>query len=117
MTININSIGEQIGLGEGKYKINLIGGWGIELNEFSLAFKNIQTQELLIANRSFWPVQSYQENRRTRRIMIVNINQEGLYEVIFTNSDKLIVRWSPLRMHRLWADPVSNERLEIQIER
>lgn len=118
MVININTIGEQISLSKGQYTIDIIGGWGIKLNDFSIQFQNIKTEEFCTATRSSWPIQSYWHERRCKRISNIYINEEGLYEVVFSNTDSLVVRHSPLRtlMHRLFASPVSNEHIEVRIK-
>ena len=116
MIVNINSTGRQISLAKGKHTIDLVGGWSVKLNGFSITLKNIKTKETIESTTSYWPVQSFYNGIKCKRILNIQIEENGLYEIVFTNADKLIVRRSSLFMHRLFADPVSNENLEILIE-
>ncbi|MFT6112314.1 MAG: hypothetical protein ACJAXV_001102 [Bacteroidia bacterium] len=118
MLVNIHT--EKVAtLKEGKYHINIVGGWGITLNGFSMELENLASFTITIPRRSFWPVQSFWKGSRAKRVFSFEITESGEYRLTFKNSDKLEVRHSNLRtlMHRLFAEPVENKNLAILLKR
>jgi len=111
--ININSIGEQIDLKAGKYRIDILGGWGVKLGEFSVLIKDIDTQEMIKCKRTFLPVQSFAFGKRAKRIFVISVPKSARYEVVFKNQESLKVKHSNLPISSLRTNPLSNEGLEI----
>lgn len=57
--INIHNNGHEIDLKAGKYKIDVLGGWGVKLGQFSISLKHNVTGQTVDCERSFWPIQSF----------------------------------------------------------
>ncbi len=111
--ININSIGEQIDLKAGKYRIDILGGWGVKLGDFFILIKNIETQDVIKCKRTFLPVQSFVFRKRAKRIFIINVPKSARYEVVFKNQESLKVKRSNLPISSMFANPLPNKELEI----
>lgn len=115
--INIHK-DQDIFLEEGRYRVNIIGGWGVKLNGFSIELEHLDRALLVIASRSFWPVQSFWKGRRAKRVFTFEIKEKGNYEFRFINSNNLLVRHSNLRtlMQRIFDDPIENKNLSVVIK-
>jgi len=116
MTISIHSSGTTIELESGKHHINLIGCFGIELNGFSVALKNTRTLKKTTARKAFWPIQSFWKGERSKRILSIEVPSKGIYEVLFHNSDQLVVRRGNLISDRLFTNPLDTSHLKIKIK-
>ncbi len=113
--ININSKGEQLDLTPGKYQIDILGGWGIRLGNFSVSFKHNDTQQVIHCERSLLPVQSFILNTRARRVFILKVEEAGRYTIEFANVETLKVRPSNLFFRSLFEEPIHNEKIQIYI--
>jgi len=113
--ININKQGEEIELKSRRYGIYVLGGWGVNLGEFSISFKQIGTKEIATCQRAFWPVQAFAFGKRAKRILIVDIPEAGPYEVLFNNPETLIVKCTNLPISSLFFRPLPTEQIEIVI--
>lgn len=113
--ININSEGEEINLIARKYRIYLLGGWGVNLGYFSISFKDTKTNEIIKCKRAVYPVQAFSHRKRAKRIFTVNIPKQSTYEVIFANPKSVKIRKSNLFISSLFTKPISNEKIEILI--
>ena len=113
--ININNEGEEIKLSARKYRIFLLGGWGVNLGSFSISFRDKKTDEIIGCKRAIFPVQAYSYKKRAKRIFTVDIPKQSNYEVIFDNPESLIVKRSNLFLENLFAKPISNKHIEILI--
>jgi len=113
--ININSKNEEINLGVGTYKIFLIGGFGITLNNFSISLINEKTNEKIESNKAFWPVQTYINGRRAKNILTININNSGQYKIVFNNPESIKVKKSNLKFNFFSNENILNENLELII--
>ena len=94
--ININKKKEEIDLKARRYRIYVLGGFGVNLGEFSIFFKHKETNEITECQKAFWSVQAYAFGKRAKRIFIVDIPKEGQFEVIFNNPETLKVNHSNL---------------------
>lgn len=113
--ININKQGEEIDLKARKYRIYVLGGFGVNLGKFSISFKHKETNEIAKCEKAFWPVQSYAFEKRAKRILIVDIPEEGQYEVLFSNPETLKVKRSNLLISSLFTSNLATEQIEIVI--
>ena len=113
--ININSKGEEINLIARKYRIYLLGGWGVNLGNFLISFKDKKTGEITKSKRAIYPVQAFSYRKRAKRILNVNITKQSNYEVIFENPESLKLKRSNLFLSNLFTKPISNEQIEILI--
>ena len=113
--INIYNSGQEIDLQIRKYKIDVLGGWRVELGQFSISLVHNQSGRTVNCERSFWPVQSFAFDKRAKRIFIANIIEAGTYNVEFKNSDTLKVKHTNLFFIALFQDPLPNDKISIYI--
>ena len=113
--ININSTEEIVDLKVSRYRIYSLGGFGVNLNQFSISLKNIATDESIKCKKAFWPVQAYAFGKRAKRILVVDIPEEGRYEVLFDNPETLRIKHSNLPISSMFRKPLATEKIEILI--
>lgn len=113
--ININNKQEEIELKARRYRIYVLGGFFVNLGEFSISFKHKETNEITECQKAFWPVQTYAFGKKAKRIFIVDIPKEGQFEVIFNNPETLKVNKSNLIINSLFKKPLINNQIEILI--
>ncbi len=116
-SIKINSKGEQLDMTPGKYQIDILGGWGIRLGNFSVSFKHNDTQQVIHCERSLLPVQSFILNTRAKRIFILKVEESGTYTIEFANAETLKVRPSNLFFKSLFEESIPNDSIRIYIHR
>jgi hypothetical protein len=112
--INIHNTGQEISLESGRYKIDVLGGWGVRLGEFAISFVHADSGETIHCERAFWPVQFFAFKRKAKRIFIVDVPQTGAYKIEFTNPKSLQVKETNLFISFL-EDPIPNEKLSVFI--
>jgi len=115
--INIIKKNKEIDLKIGKYKIYVLGGYRVTLGRFFIDFKHKKTNEVIECERASWPVQTYAFGKRAKRIFIVNIPEEGLYEILFNNPETLIVKSSSLFIYSIFSNNncLPTDQIEIMI--
>jgi hypothetical protein len=113
--ININSKNQEINLKVGTYKIFLLGGFGITLNNFSISLINNKSNEKIESKKAFWPVQTFVNGKRAKKILTININNSGQYKIVFNNPESIIVKKSNLKFNIFSNETLLNENLEIII--
>ena len=113
--ININSKGEQLDLTPGKYQIDILGGWGIRLGNFSVSFKHNDTHQVIHCERSFLPVQSSVLNTRAKKVFVLKVEESGTYTIEFANAETLKVRPSSLFFKSFFEEPIPNDNVQIYI--
>jgi hypothetical protein len=113
--INIHNNGHEIDLKAGKYKIDVLGGWGVKLGQFSISFKNSVTGQIVDCERSFWPVQSFAFGKRAKRILTTRIVKSGTYKIEFWNPGTLEVKETNLFFSGLFQEPMPNGKISIYI--
>lgn len=113
--ININRQGEEIDLKVCRYRIYILGGWGVSLSKFSISFKHKETNDITKSERAFWQVQAYAFRKRAKRIFIIDVHEEGKYEIIFRNPETVTVMESNLRIGSFFSNPISKDDLEVLI--
>jgi hypothetical protein len=111
----IHSKGESVELACGKYKIDILGGWGVRLGDFSMSFTHRGSQQVVNCEKTPWRVQSFVSQIRAKRIFVVNIDNPGTYEVEFLNPGSLQVRPSGLFIISCFQKPIPNELIEVFI--
>ncbi len=105
-----------INLSAGKYSIKVLGGWGVSVGNFSIGFRNRESNKKITAENTNWRIQSYEYGQRAKKIMTVEIPDNGIYFIEFKNQKDLRVRRSNLFISRLFEHELSNESLEIWIK-
>ncbi len=113
--ININNKEEEIELKAQKYRIYLLGGFGVNIGQFSINFKHKETGVITKCKKCVWPVQTYAFGKRAKRIFIVEIQTEGRYKLVFNNPETIQVRHSNLPISSLFRKPLKNNQIEILI--
>jgi hypothetical protein len=113
--INIHDRDQEIDLEIGKYKIDVLGGWGVKLGQFSILLKHGRSGQTVNCERSFWPVQSFAFDKRARRIFIANIVEAGTYKVEFGKPETLKIKHTSLFFSGLFQAPIPNDKISIHI--
>lgn len=114
--INIHGSGQEIHLKARTYKIDVLGGWGVQLGQFSIALKNVYSEQVVNCERSFWPVRSFAFDKRAKRIFSVDIPDDGDYVVEFRNAETLKVNESGLFfVATLFQEPIPNRGISVYI--
>ena len=113
--ININDQESIVDLQMRKYRVFILGGWKIRLNDFSMTIRNIETNENARIKKSFFPLQSFAYNRRAKRIFDVEVPAQGKYQINFQNPHSVEVRQSNLPFFSTFYPPRLNKELDILI--
>jgi hypothetical protein len=113
--INIHSENYKIELPAGIYSVKVLGGWGVEVGNFSFDLKNLDNGEVIRPKGTRWRVQSFAFKKRAKKIFILDIGKRGNFVIEFKNQKDLKVRRSNLFLTRLFESKLSNECLEICI--
>ncbi len=120
--IKINSQKELIDLKASRYRVYVLGGFGVKLGQFSISLKHMESGEVVKCEKAFWPVQVslvldqvYAFGKRAKRILKVDILKEGQYEVLFGFPETLRIKRSNLLFSSLFAKPLTTENIEILI--
>jgi len=113
--INIHNNGHEVDLEVRKYKIDVLGGWGVKIGQFSISFKHNLTGQIVDCERSFWPIQSFAFGKRAKRIFVAQIFEPGTYTVEFRQPASLAIKETNLFFTGLFQDPIPNEKISIYI--
>lgn len=113
--ININSEKEVVDLKATRYRIYTLGGFGVNLGQFSITLKHTETSETIKCIKAFWSVQAFAFGKRAKRVLIVDIPKEGRYEVLFDNPKTLRIKHSNLLISSLFRKPLTTDQIEILI--
>jgi hypothetical protein len=92
--INIHTKNEVLNLAEGSYYVNILGGWSIFSNGFSIKLLSEITKDQVDIKRAKWPVQDFDFGKRSKRYYEFVIKKKGNYILEFVNPTKLKVRGS-----------------------
>ncbi len=112
-TINIHKKQEVIHLDDNKYNIDVLGGWGVKLGEFSISLKNTKTEEVIRSKKAILSIQSFAHNQRAKKILTIDVPRKASYLVTFHNPETLIVKKSNLIVSSFFTKPLANENLAI----
>ncbi len=115
--ININTKGQLIQLNAGKYKIDILGGWFVELGNFSVSIRHTEKEELINAQKKIGRAQMYAFNKRAKRIFVIDVPVSGKYEIIFKHSDTITVKRTNLFIASLFEKAIPSQHLEIYFYR
>lgn len=113
--ININNTREEIELREGRYNIDILGGWGVRLRQFAISLTHVDTGQNVECKRSLWPVQTFAFGKKTKRIFTIDVATSGVYRAKFGNVESLEVKDSGLFFSGLFQDAIPNEEISIYI--
>lgn len=114
--INIHDSGKIIELFTGIYSVKVLGGWGVKVGDFSFTLKNIKNNRIIRPKGTQLRVQSFELNKRAKKIMSLDIPEYGKYIIEFKNQSSLEVRYTNLFISKLFFEkPMSNKSIEIYI--
>jgi len=113
IALNIHTKDIELFLDSKKYKINVLGGWGVKFGDFNVSIENSLSKELILAKRTKWPVQSYINGNRSKRILTIDVPVKGDYKVILKNPKTLEIKKSNLPIKSLFMEPIDNRKIEI----
>ena len=113
--VNIHNNEHEIDFEAGKYKIDVLGGWGVKLGEFSISFKHTLTGQTVYCDRSRWPVQSFAFGKRARRIFVAHIAEPGIYKVEFEQPETLEIKETNLFFSGFFQEPIPNDKISVYI--
>ena len=113
--VNIHEKGRCLNLDTGLCKIDIIGGWGVTLNNFFISLKKLSNGEKIPVKRIPIGIQSWDFGSRSKRIFKADIVQPGEYEIEFHNQEDIIVKKSNLILISFFEKPLPNHSLEIGI--
>ena len=112
--INIYQTDKQVNLKEGTYHINLIGGWGVSLNQFKIELLDSNNKSIICYKTTF-PVQNLTD-KKTKRILSVDIKKADNYKISFKNPGSIEVYPSPLFLLKLILKPIDNKNIQVYFE-
>ena len=92
--INIHTKNEVLNLKEGSYYVNILGGWLIFSNGFSIKLLSELTKNQIEIKRAKWPVQDFEFGKRSKRYYEFVIKKNGNYILEFVNPTMLKVKRS-----------------------
>lgn len=113
--INIHNSNAKIELPVGIYSVKVLGGWGVEVGNFSFDLKNVENGQIIKPKGTQWRIQSFAFKKRAKKIFTLDIGKRGNFEIEFKNQNDLKVRRSNLFLSRLYEKQLPNENLEIYI--
>ncbi|MDF1697576.1 MAG: hypothetical protein P1U56_17155 [Saprospiraceae bacterium] len=111
--INIFTKETYLQLEQRRYRIYLLGGWGVRLNEFDISIRNTVTKEMVSAQKAFWKVQSYAYHKRAKRILIIDVPIAGKYRVLFHYPHSLRVTYNNLLISNNFFNPLPTYELDV----
>lgn len=117
--VSIHSNTTQIHLVPVIYYIDIIGGFGAELNDFSISFTNVETGEVLRPKKTEWLMHSLDSSRKIR-VLDLTVNKPGKYQVDFSNAHRITLKKSlcrPFPFSLLPNRNVPNREIKIAIYR
>ena len=113
--INIHNSNTEIELPVGIYNVKVLGGWGVEVGNFSFDLKNVENGQIIKPRGTQWRIQSFAFKTRAKKIFSLDIVKRGNFKIEFKNQKDLKVRRSNLFLTRLFDKQLPNENLEICI--
>lgn len=113
--VNIHTPNTRLKLLAGDYMIDVFGGFGVTLGQFTIGFRYLESGEVFTSKRSKWPIQGYAFGKRTKRILTVALNYSGLYEIQFISPETLELRESNQFLFGWFNDAVPNNEISVYI--
>ncbi|WP_282163357.1 hypothetical protein [Ulvibacterium marinum] len=113
--INVYNSGKIIYLQVGIYSVKIVGGWDVTIGNFNFVLKNRRDSTLVSPKTTKWRVQSYEMGQRAKKIMVLDIQKPGKYEIEFSNQEDLRVRPSNLFFAKLFEKEIPNKNIKIWI--
>ncbi|WP_445710060.1 hypothetical protein [Flavobacterium sp.] len=96
-----------------RYRVYVLGGFGVEIGDFSIVLKNKETNQQIACKKASWPVQTYEFNKRAKRVFIIDVPKEGNYEVVFLNPYSLKVKHNNLPISSFFSYPIETTKIEV----
>jgi hypothetical protein len=102
-----------ISLQRGRYRIDVIGGWGVERGNFSISFKNMDSGYSIVSKKAFWPVQLIRFGKRAKRAFLIDVPIGGDYELEFRHLASLRVRYNNLPITSRWESIIPHSEISL----
>lgn len=113
--VNIHTPNARLELLAGDYTIGVLGGFGVTLGQFTIDFRHLESGEVFTCKRSKWPIQGYAFSKRTKRILSVELDYSGLYEIQFIKPETLGLRESNAFLFSWFNETVPNKVISVYI--
>ncbi|RNC87957.1 MAG: hypothetical protein ED556_01855 [Winogradskyella sp.] len=115
--INITSTKSQVDLYYGMFGVYVLGGWDIDVNDFSIILKHTKSNKVIIAENTHWRIQSHELGQKAKKIMSLDVTQSGIYDIEFKNQDSLKVWDSNFQyIFRFFKKSIKKEYIQILIK-
>jgi hypothetical protein len=115
--INIHEKGKCLYFEKGIYEVFFLGGFSVELNEFSLLLKHLMTNKFIECKNVNWPLQTYNYGKRAKKKLKIEIENSGTYELFFINSNSINLKKSNLKSIFPFLNPkvieIKNDEIEV----
>lgn len=106
----------KIELHTGIFGVYVLGGWDVVVDNFSFSLTNIKTGKIINPKVTQWRLQSYECGERAKKIMTLDVPEQGNYAITFKNQDSLKVwRASLPIINRLFKQPIEKQWIQICI--
>jgi hypothetical protein len=117
-TINIHSKKNSIMLSQGKYHIDIIGGFLIKKTKFKIKILRVSDKSLVPIKIVRFGYQGFESGKRTKRYYEFYIKKTDNYLLEFINPEKLIVKRSNVLFFpfNFFNKIIPNKKIEIKIE-
>lgn len=113
--VNIHTPNARLELLAGDYTIGVLSGFGVEMGQFEIKFKHIPSEQVFTSTRVRWPIQGYKFNKRSKRILSVELDLSGLYEIQFIKPETLGLRESNAFLFGWFNETVPNKVISVYI--
>ena len=116
MTLNLDSSNKGVDLQPGKVVIWIAGGCGVQLNDFTAHFLDLETNRAIEASVVISKIQWIKNGRKAKRMLKAVIPEGGKYKIVLHGTDSLEVRKSNLFVTSLFQKPLQRDQIELIIE-
>ncbi len=101
----------------GVYSVYIVGGWSVNLGQFSLRLIEINGAEIIKTKKVNLRIQSYFKNKRTKKVFSYVIYKSGTYRIEFENQNTLIIKKSILSLRFPFQNKINSEKIDILLEK
>jgi hypothetical protein len=114
-SISIHSKDKTIYLPVGIYSVRVLGGWRVNIGDFSIKLTNLKTGKETLVKETFWKVQSFELNQRAKKVFTLDIQESTDYLIEFFNPKSLTVHRTNLFSGYIFGKPIPNKDLKVLI--
>lgn len=114
--IDILSKNQQMDLSVGIYRVYVLGGWKVILNNFSVVLREVNGEAVIKPNLTYWKIQTFAFGKRSKQIASFEVVKSGTYEIEFLNPSGLKVRRSNLMITNWFQSFLPTSDIQIYID-